>query len=128
MLVELSFFLTRAPFPLRNLMIPCSPLLLLSSHRQPTYLPPLSPHFLSSTNNNHNQAYTIRAASAFAAYSTLRALLSGVFPLFAKHMYQELGVHAAGTILAAVATVWLVTPWVLWRWGGRLRGERGLRG
>ncbi|PQE30640.1 MFS multidrug transporter protein [Rutstroemia sp. NJR-2017a WRK4] len=69
-------------------------------------------------------AYTTHAASAFAAYSTLRAILSGVFPLFAKHMYQELGVHVAGTILAAVATAWLVTPWVLWRWGGRLRGMR----
>ncbi|KAA8568447.1 hypothetical protein EYC84_007479 [Monilinia fructicola] len=68
--------------------------------------------------------YTVYASSAFAAYSTLRALLSGIFPLFADQMYNGLGSNVAGSILAGTATLWLVSPYVFMKYGKRLR-EKG---
>ncbi|TGO83410.1 hypothetical protein BPOR_0652g00010 [Botrytis porri] len=68
--------------------------------------------------------YTVYASSAFAAYSTLRALLSGIFPLFADQMYNGLGSNVAGSILAGVATLWLISPFVFIKYGKALR-EKG---
>ncbi|TGO57215.1 hypothetical protein BOTNAR_0206g00020 [Botryotinia narcissicola] len=65
--------------------------------------------------------YTVYASSAFAAYSTLRALLSGMFPLFADRMYNGLGSNVAGSILAGVATLWLISPYVFIKYGKTLR-------
>ncbi|KAF7853559.1 uncharacterized protein EAF02_011864 [Botrytis sinoallii] len=68
--------------------------------------------------------YTVYASSAFAAYSTLRALLSGIFPLFADRMYNGLGSNVAGSILAGVATLWLISPYIFMKYGKTLR-EKG---
>ncbi|KAK6601531.1 MFS multidrug transporter [Botrytis cinerea] len=68
--------------------------------------------------------YTVYASSAFAAYSILRALLSGIFPLFADQTYNGLGSNIAGSILAGVATLWLISPYIFMKYGKTLR-EKG---
>ncbi|EDN97797.1 hypothetical protein SS1G_12651 [Sclerotinia sclerotiorum 1980 UF-70] len=65
--------------------------------------------------------YTVYASSAFAAYSTLRALLCGIFPLFADQMYNDLGSNVAGSILAGIATLWLISPYIFKKYGKKLR-------
>ncbi|KAI9672853.1 MAG: hypothetical protein M1831_000289 [Alyxoria varia] len=67
-------------------------------------------------------SYTTYASSAFASLSLLRSLLSAVFPLFANKMYTSLGSNRATTILAAVATAFCFSPYVLIRYGSRIRG------
>ncbi|PVH80656.1 fluconazole resistance protein 1, partial [Cadophora sp. DSE1049] len=66
-------------------------------------------------------SYTIFSASAFSSMAFLRAILSGALPLFANQMYGALGASHATTILAAVATVFCVTPFLFLRYGERLR-------
>jgi hypothetical protein len=66
-------------------------------------------------------AYTTFASSAFASLSLLRSILSGVFPLFARQMYTNVGANYATTILAGVATVACVSPLILIRYGARIR-------
>ena len=66
-------------------------------------------------------SYTTFAASAFASLSLLRATLSAVFPLFARQMYTELGANRAGSILATIATIACLIPFVLLRYGRRIR-------
>lgn len=66
-------------------------------------------------------AYAGYAASAFAALSLLRALAGAAFPLFAGAAFERLGANVAGSALAAAATALCACPWVLRRWGARLR-------
>ena len=48
-------------------------------------------------------AFTLHAASALAAVSTLRSLAGFGFPLFAPAMYDSLGYGKGNTVLAAFA-------------------------
>ncbi|KAL8836741.1 MAG: hypothetical protein Q9170_002805 [Blastenia crenularia] len=66
-------------------------------------------------------SYTIYAGSANAPLACLRALLSGVFPLFAKQMFDRLGANVAGSVLGVLATLFCVTPFVFARYGKWLR-------
>jgi hypothetical protein len=66
-------------------------------------------------------SYTTYASSAFAALAFLRAVLAGVFPLFARRMYEDLDANKASSALAAVATVFCVAPVLFKRFGRRLR-------
>jgi hypothetical protein len=66
-------------------------------------------------------SYTTFASSAFASLSLVRSLLSSVFPLFARQMYIGLGPNYATTILAAIATVAVISPVILIRYGKRIR-------
>jgi hypothetical protein len=68
-----------------------------------------------------SDAYTIYASSGLAVQGFLRALASGCLPLFAYPMYSGLGSNVATSIIAAVATVFCITPYVLLRRGKRLR-------
>jgi MFS family permease len=65
--------------------------------------------------------YTIYASSAFAAMSFLRAILGGVFPLVARPMYVSLGSNTASMILAALGTVFCITPIIFLRYGKTIR-------
>ncbi|KAI5360207.1 putative major facilitator superfamily, MFS transporter superfamily [Septoria linicola] len=65
--------------------------------------------------------YTSRTASALAPMSSLRAVLSGTFPLFGTQMFQQLGAHRAMFILAGVATGFCGVAWVFGRYGRILR-------
>jgi len=71
-------------------------------------------------------AYTRYAASALGAVNMLRSLAGFGFPLFAPRMYDVLGYGWGNTLLAGLAVVLGVPmPWILWRWGGRLRARSG---
>ncbi|KAL4932545.1 major facilitator superfamily domain-containing protein [Aspergillus undulatus] len=66
-------------------------------------------------------AYTIYAGSAMAATAVLRGVAAGCMPLFAYPMYSGLGSNVATSILAAVATVYCVTPFIFLKYGRQLR-------
>jgi len=61
--------------------------------------------------------------TALAANGTLRFALGAVFPLFTLQMYDQLGVHWAGTVFACLSVVLLPIPWLLMRYGHRLRAR-----
>lgn len=66
-------------------------------------------------------SYTTYAASAYSALCLLRFVFSAVFPLFGSIMYAKLGANTATTILATIATVACASPFILIRFGRRLR-------
>jgi MFS family permease len=77
------------------------------------------------------QAYVLEAfpqhtASATAASQLLRNLFAFAFPIFAPSLYSRLGWGWGNTTLAGCwAVVGGVAPWIIWRWGRRLR-EKGV--
>ena len=66
-------------------------------------------------------SYTTFAASAFASLSLIRAVGSAVLPLFARQMFTSLGANYAGSLLAAIATLACLVPFVLLRYGRPIR-------
>jgi len=58
---------------------------------------------------------------AIAANGVLRYSLGAVFPLFTIPMYQSLGPHWAGSIFAFIALLLMPIPWLLFRFGYKLR-------
>ena len=68
-----------------------------------------------------SDAYLSYSASATAAVAFMRALLSGVFPLFTTQMFDRLGNNVAMSVLAAVATAFCIVPPVFICYGERIR-------
>lgn len=66
-------------------------------------------------------SYGRYAASAVAAVSLTRTLAAAVFPLFTTQMYNGLGYNIATSVLAAVATLFAITPIIFLRYGNVLR-------
>lgn len=62
-------------------------------------------------------------ASASSANSLARYGLAGAFPLFTVQMYERLGIGWASSVLGFVAVGLLPVPWVLWRFGKRIRAK-----
>lgn len=79
--------------------------------------------FAYTLNGYLADSYTMYASSGLATLAFLRALVSGVVPLFAYPMFSGLGGNIAGSILAAVATVFCLTPFVFLKHGEALRGR-----
>ncbi|KAK2594942.1 hypothetical protein QQS21_007345 [Conoideocrella luteorostrata] len=67
-------------------------------------------------------SYTTYASSAFASLSFLRSVLSAVFPLFAHSLYR-LDANVATSILAGIATIFCISPFVMIRYGEKIRGS-----
>ncbi|PWZ02366.1 MFS general substrate transporter [Testicularia cyperi] len=65
--------------------------------------------------------YERYASSALAAQSFLRNTFSSTFPLFSQQMYINLTPKYASTVLAVIAAVLGVVPFVLMRYGGAIR-------
>ncbi|KAI5782957.1 major facilitator superfamily domain-containing protein, partial [Pyronema domesticum] len=65
--------------------------------------------------------YEIYAASALAACSMSRSLFGASFPLFAKHMYNGLGVAWASSLLGFVALLMCASPFAFMRYGDWVR-------
>ncbi|TDZ28860.1 Polyamine transporter 4 [Colletotrichum spinosum] len=63
------------------------------------------------------------AASALAANGIIRYILGAVFPLFTIQMYENLGVHWAGSLFAFLSLPLLPIPWLLLRYGPALRNR-----
>ncbi|GAA95213.1 uncharacterized protein L969DRAFT_15311 [Mixia osmundae IAM 14324] len=73
--------------------------------------------------NYLSDAYTLYASSALAVMSFCRNVTGAVFPLFASQMYDALGIHGAGSLLAAVATLLGVIPFLIFKYGALLRSR-----
>ncbi|KAK3062271.1 hypothetical protein LTS18_004466, partial [Coniosporium uncinatum] len=66
--------------------------------------------------------YTSNSASAIAALTVTKSFCGAGFPLFAPITYEKLGFGVGNSVLAAVAAlVGFPAPFLLWRFGGRLR-------
>lgn len=68
-----------------------------------------------------SDSYLSYSASATAAVAFVRALLSGVFPLFTPQMFDGLGNNIAMSVLAAVATAFCFVPPIFIIYGERIR-------
>jgi hypothetical protein len=67
--------------------------------------------------------YERYASSALAAQSFLRNTFAACFPLFSQQMYEKLTPKYASTLLAAIACVLGVVPFVLIKYGDRIRSH-----
>ncbi|OJJ32668.1 hypothetical protein ASPWEDRAFT_60982 [Aspergillus wentii DTO 134E9] len=70
-----------------------------------------------------SDSYLSYSASAGAAVQFLRALLSGIFPLFTQQMFNGLGANVATSILAIVATLFCAAPPLFICYGERIRSR-----
>jgi len=68
-----------------------------------------------------SDSYLLYSASAFSGLAFVRAIVSGLMPLVAHEMYSGLNANAAGTVLAGVAALFCVVPWIFFRYSRRLR-------
>jgi MFS transporter, DHA1 family, multidrug resistance protein len=67
-------------------------------------------------------SYLQFAASVFAANTILRSVIGGCFPLFARQMFENLGVQWAGTLLGCLSLIMIPIPFGFIVFGKRLRG------
>lgn len=65
----------------------------------------------------------MNGASAIAANSLLRYISGAAFPLFTIQMYNKLGIAWATSIFGFVTIALLPIPWVLFRYGSRIRAK-----
>ncbi|KAF4120758.1 Sugar (and other) transporter [Geosmithia morbida] len=69
-------------------------------------------------------AYTPHAASVTAANAVLRSLLGALLPLCGLQLYDSLGLGWGNTLLGLIAMGLAPVPWVLYRFGSRLRNDK----
>ncbi|EMD36305.1 hypothetical protein CERSUDRAFT_115244 [Gelatoporia subvermispora B] len=67
--------------------------------------------------------YLFAAASALAANTVVRSAAAGGLPLFAPRMYSALNPRWASTILGCVALLMMPIPFVLYKYGTKLRAK-----
>lgn len=72
-------------------------------------------------NNYLVDSYTIFSASVLAGTAIIRSVLAAAFPLFTGKMYADLGLHWASSVPAFLALVFAPFPFVLYRFGERVR-------
>ena len=73
------------------------------------------------------EAYPDYTASAGAASMLPRNIFAFAFPIFAPGLYKSLGYGIGNTVLASIAVVLGVpAPFVLWKYGARLRRKGGV--
>jgi hypothetical protein len=66
-------------------------------------------------------AFTLYAASVTAASAVMRSLLGAILPLAGPKMFQHLGLGWGSSVLAFIALTLLPAPFVLLRYGERIR-------
>ncbi|KAK3369229.1 major facilitator superfamily domain-containing protein [Lasiosphaeria ovina] len=66
-------------------------------------------------------SYVVFAASILAAGSVVRSLFGFAFPLFTGKMYENLGIHWAGSVPAFLALACVPFPFLFWRYGAPIR-------
>lgn len=72
-------------------------------------------------NNYLVDSYTIFAASVLAGTAIIRSVLAAAFPLFTGKMYADLGLHWASSVPAFLALAFAPFPFVLYKYGPRVR-------
>ncbi|KAJ5783044.1 hypothetical protein N7457_004818, partial [Penicillium paradoxum] len=65
--------------------------------------------------------YMMFANSAIAANTLIRSIIGGAFPLFATHMYRNLGVSWATSVLGFVSVAMVPIPFLFFIFGARIR-------
>lgn len=68
-------------------------------------------------------AYLMFAASAIAGNTFLRSLFGAIFPLFARQMFQGMGIQYAATLLGCVAAVLVPVPIWFYLRGAKIREQ-----
>ncbi|KAG5914252.1 hypothetical protein E4U42_000584 [Claviceps africana] len=68
-------------------------------------------------------AYLMFAASAIAGNTFMRSLAGAAFPLFARQMFDGMGIQWASTLLGCVALVLAPIPFIFYRYGARIRAR-----
>src|ERR1700712_5133003 len=71
-------------------------------------------------------SYDIYAASALAGNAVLRSVMGAVMPLAGAAMYNSLGAHWAGTLLALLEAICIPIPFILYRYGWKIRSKSKL--
>jgi len=66
-------------------------------------------------------AYLMFAASAIAGNTFMRSLAGAGFPLFARQMFEGMGIQWASTLLGCVAVVLAPIPFILYKYGAKIR-------
>ncbi|KAI1041782.1 hypothetical protein LB505_008445, partial [Fusarium chuoi] len=67
--------------------------------------------------------FTRYSASAVAANTFMRSMLSGAFPLFIIPMYHKLGVDWGSTVFGCIAAALIPVPFLFFVWGKKIRGR-----
>ena len=68
-------------------------------------------------------AYLMFAASAIAGNTFLRSLCGAGFPLFARQMFEGMGIQWAATLLGCVAIVLAPIPFIFYKYGPKIRAK-----
>ncbi|KAK8211191.1 hypothetical protein BKA81DRAFT_406518 [Phyllosticta paracitricarpa] len=63
----------------------------------------------------------LTCASVFTAFGIVRYGLGAAFPLFTIQIYTKLGVDWASSLLVFISLALLPIPWVLFKWGPKIR-------
>ncbi|KAJ5796548.1 MFS multidrug transporter [Penicillium psychrosexuale] len=66
-------------------------------------------------------AFTIYAASALAANTVVRSIMGALLPLAGPAMYDSMGLGWGNSLLGFIAVVCIPVPWVMIRYGERMR-------
>ncbi|KAL8707715.1 MAG: hypothetical protein Q9220_007295 [cf. Caloplaca sp. 1 TL-2023] len=66
--------------------------------------------------------YLDKCASALGFMTFSRYVVAGALSPASVKMYENLGPHWSLTVVGCVAVMMAPVPWVLWRWGERVRG------
>jgi hypothetical protein len=66
-------------------------------------------------------SYSVFAASALASNAVMRSVFGTVFPLFSTHLYRNLGLNWAGTLIAFLSLACTPMPFLFMRYGSYLR-------
>ncbi|CAK4009170.1 polyamine transporter [Lecanosticta acicola] len=69
------------------------------------------------------ESYMVYSASALAGIGLARNVFGAVFPLFGVPMFKELGYNWAGTILGVLGCLLAPIPFILGRYGPKLRAR-----
>lgn len=70
-----------------------------------------------------NSYGSTHGASALSANSLLRYAGGGAFPLFTVQMFSSLGIGWASSLLGFVSVILVPVPWVLYKYGRRIRAH-----
>lgn len=66
-------------------------------------------------------SYLLYSASAFSGLAFVRAIISGLMTLVAQPMYTNMTANTATSVLAGLAVLFCIAPWVFFNFSRRLR-------
>jgi DHA1 family multidrug resistance protein-like MFS transporter len=68
-------------------------------------------------------AYLMFAASAIAGNTFMRSLFGAIFPLFARYMYEGIGINYGQTLVGSIAVVLVPLPFVFYFYGRKIHAK-----